>query len=251
MLSLFNGVTRPLALAWYAFTKNHTNIADVCIWQMQPSRQNYSGLPAKYRPSALQVTESYPCVIDWCPFSTIRDKLILMHSANPFLDTIISDVASAYVLEIDVAKVLANEHPQPGYVRVLDLISAMETLGDMSHDSCSESTRGTWTEDDASCHLPAPNLDSLFTSDYSRQVFELLRMDDGKLRYKLDPSLFIQYPELYDPSADLVASGFRIAPASQKTLPIPTRPDHSTMRLYSHFAEWSVSTVYGSDIVLC
>lgn len=200
MLFMFNSLSRPGALVWYAATHFSKNITDLALWQMYRSRDTYSRLHINYRPSALQSSESYPSIIDWCPFPTIRDKLILLHAANPSLDTIICDIAAAYSVDVESAEFVLH-CPGQGFIRVWDLICAMGGQGTVSNCASHPvqiSQQGGPRGREATPTLPAPDIDTLFTPSFARLAFRKLGLDDGVPRFKLDPVLFIQYPELYD-----------------------------------------------------
>ncbi|RSM12143.1 hypothetical protein CEP52_002673 [Fusarium oligoseptatum] len=235
MLSLFHSLSRPAALAWYTATKFQDNVADLLLWQMDRSRVIYSRLHASYRPSALQLLEDYPSVIDWCPFPTIRDKLILLHSANPCLDQIICDIATAYVVEVDAGRLLLG-HSGQGYIRVWDLVCALEADDDNTNPCDS-------IDPQLPFFLPAPSIEDLFEAQCAREAFKVLGLDDGVPRFKIDPSFFIQYPELYDPGADIIAAGAPIAPKVQTTIPLPTLPRQETVGIYQNVADWCVSAI--------
>ncbi|RTE74729.1 hypothetical protein BHE90_010797 [Fusarium euwallaceae] len=235
MLSLFHSLSRPAALAWYTATKFQDNVADLLLWQMDRSRVIYSRLHASYRPSALQLLEDYPSVIDWCPFPTIRDKLILLHSANPCLDQIICDIATAYVVEVDAGRLLLG-HSGQGYIRVWDLVCALEADDDNTNPCDSIDPQPPF-------FLPAPSIEDLFEAQCAREAFKVLGLDDGVPRFKIDPSFFIQYPELYGPGADIIAAGAPIAPKVQTTIPLPTLPRQETVGIYQNVADWCVSAI--------
>lgn len=121
MLSMFNSLTRPLAMSWYTPTKWYNHISDLITWQLNPTREMYAHLHPRYRPSALQISESgsYPTFIDWSPFPAIRDKLILMHAANPLIDEIILELANSYVVETDLSLLISTaRQPMRGYVHL-------------------------------------------------------------------------------------------------------------------------------------
>jgi hypothetical protein len=202
---------------------------------------------AKYRPSALQLLEDYPSVIDWCPFPTIRDKLILLHSANPYLDQIICDIATAYVVEIDADHFILGQ-AGPAYIRVWDLVCAFEAE-DIEDDTAQDVGPGSGqllapnADGNLPFSFPAPNVDCLFQPPYARQAFKMLGLDDGIPRFKVDPSFFIQYPELYDSGADILATGIALKPSVQTRLPCPTWPRHETINIYRNVADWCINAI--------
>ncbi|KZF21455.1 hypothetical protein L228DRAFT_261631 [Xylona heveae TC161] len=252
MLSLFNSLNRPLALSWYTPTKFYHHITNLTLWQLCPSREMYMQLPARYRPSALQLTETYPPIIDWCPFPSIRDKLILLHSANPCIDQIICDIATAYVVETDISKLICHDYPEIGYVRVWELIQAMGEAENeqvdfaqvmcekqpIAQDLQPQPSTGVW-------QLPAPNVESLFGNEnYARLAFKELHMDDGVSHYKLDPLLFNKYPELFDPEEEAMAVGTPIRLSNWTGIPVPKALDDATYAIYRHFVKWT------SDVII-
>lgn len=195
---------------------------------------------ANYRPSALQLLEDYPSVIDWCPFPTIRDKLILLHSANPYIDQIICDIATAYVVEVDADKFILG-HAGRAYIRAWDLVCAFEAE-DVEYDAGQDVGLGE-TDSHLPFTFPAPNLECLFQPPYARRAFKMLGLDDGVPRFKVDPSLFIQYPELYDSGADIMATGTALKPSVQTKLPCPTWPRHETMQIYRNVADLCINAI--------
>lgn len=248
MLSHFHSLNRPAALDWYTATQYQENITDLLLWQINRSRVIYSRMHANYRPSALQLLEDYPSVIDWCPFPTIRDKLILLHSANPYLDQIICDIATAYVAEVDADKFVFGQAGR-AYIRVWDLVCAFEA-DDIENDPAQNAgldpeplLAPEFTDGQLPSSLPAPDAESLFQPTYARRAFKSLGLDDGVPRFKLDPSLFAQYPELYDSGADILATGAAIVPKIQTKIPCPTLPRHETMAIYRNVADWCVNAI--------
>lgn len=248
MLSHFHSLNRPAALDWYTATQYQENITDLLLWQINRSRVIYSRMHANYRPSALQLLEDYPSVIDWCPFPTIRDKLILLHSANPYLDQIICDIATSYVVEVDADKFVCGQAGR-AFIRVWDLVCAFEA-DDVGNDPAGNAgldpeqlLAPEFTDSHLPFHLPSPDVESLFQPPYARQAFKSLGLDDGVPRFKLDPSLFIQYSELYDSGADIIATGTAIVPKVQTKIPCPTLPRHETMAIYRNVADWCVNAI--------
>lgn len=87
--------------------------------------------------------------------------------------------------------------------------------------------------------LPAADMESLcFIPKYAQAVFKLLNMDHGASKYKLDPSFFGTYPELFDPENDIVAKGVSIRPSSQTSLPCLSCLDDLTFPTYRSFMEF-------------
>jgi threonine aldolase len=102
------------------------------------------------------------------------------------------------------------------------------------------SAAGTENKDiDPATILPAPDVSSLFlVADCAQAVFKLLNMNHGVSHYKLDPSFFGTYPELFDPENDIVAQGFPLRPNNQTILPSPSRLNDLTFQIYRSFLEF-------------
>lgn len=235
VLSMFNSVTRPEAMMWYAKTRFYY-IVDFTTWQLQPSPEALARVHPRYRPTALQIAGNYPCIIDWIPFASIRDRLILYHSANPQLDTIFCDAVSSYVVETQLSILVSGAQPIPIYVRVLDILEAMgNTTGNSGMHS--ETT------------LPVANVSMLFESQiYARLAFKELKMDRGISNYKIDPQFFSRYPELFDPSSDLMAKGIPIKSHKQTNLPSPRPLDNTTVGVYRSFTDFSLSVLWNTSL---
>ncbi|KAJ4269837.1 hypothetical protein NW762_001506 [Fusarium torreyae] len=87
---------------------------------------------------------------------------------------------------------------------------------------------------DSGTTLPAPDVESLFTPEYARLAFNLLGLNDGIPRFKLDPTIFSQYPELFDHGADIIATGTKLSPDFHAAIPSPTQPGPVTNHIYNH-----------------
>ncbi|KAK7210897.1 hypothetical protein V2G26_018075 [Clonostachys chloroleuca] len=234
VLAMFNSITRPDVMNWYAKTR-FFHIVELTAWQIFPSPVTFSRLSERYKPtrSQLALQGQYPCVVDWIPFASIRDRAIQLHAANPCIDQIFCDAVSAYVVESTMSELIMGTSPIKVYVRVTDLIASMSP----------DQTREERLDID-SVQLPAPNLRTLFSSPkYAQLAFEYLRMDCGAQEYKIDPMFFGKYPELCDPSDNILATGVPLRPESQITLTSPRHLDPMTMTIYSSFINFSLDAV--------
>lgn len=230
---MFNSITRPDVMNWYAKTK-FFHIAELTAWQVLPCALTHSRLHDRYRPNALQTTLDgmYPDVVDWIPFASIRDRIIQLHAANPSIDRIFCDAVSAYVVETTLSQLVSGGSPMKLFIRVTDLIAAM------SPNQQNESEPGTYT-------LPAPDANTLFSSSqYASLAFKAMKMDCGASHYKVDPTFFGKYPELYDPFDDIMASGVPLRPESQQILTSPGHPDASTVAIYRSFIDFSFDAAH-------
>ncbi|KAJ4318223.1 hypothetical protein N0V84_006979 [Fusarium piperis] len=225
-LSLFNSMTRPDVMAWYAKTRFY-HIIELTAWQLFPSIATYNKLHPRYQPTQVQLENQHPLVIDWIPFPALRDQLVRHHSANPDIDQIFCDAVTGYVVETPMASLVQGAPLATAYIRVTDLITAMDA--DKSGN------------DGAIATLPAPNVAMLFSSPaYARAAFRKLNMDKGAGYYKIDPAFFQKYPELRPGSDDLVAMGIPLKPKQQNILTYPKPLDPTTVQTYRSFIDFSI-----------
>ncbi|KAG7055962.1 penicillin-binding protein [Colletotrichum scovillei] len=227
VLSMFNSMTRPDVMAWYAKTR-FFHIIELTAWQLYPSRATFQKLHQRYRPTDTQLKHPHPRVIDWIPFPSIRDRLIELHAANPLIDQIFCDAVSGYVVEAVMSELISDAPQITVYVRVTDLIAAMSLSSGAGNN-------------DTPASLPAPDITTLFSSpSHARAAFKLLNMDKGASYYKIDPAFYAKYPELYDQSNDLTANGVPLKPRSQKVLTYPKPLDDSMVETYRSFIDFSM-----------
>ncbi|KAI8665841.1 BZIP domain-containing protein [Fusarium keratoplasticum] len=225
-LSLFNSMTRPDVMAWYAKTRFY-HIIELTAWQLFPSIATYNKLHPRYQPTPIQLEHQHPLVIDWIPFPALRDQLVQHHSANPDIDQIFCDAVTGYVVETPMASLVQGAPLATAYIRVTDLITAMDA-----------SMPGNDTD---MATLPAPSVAMLFSSPaYARAAFRKLNMDKGAGYYKIDPAFFQKYPELRPGSGDLVAMGIPLKPKQQNILTYPKPLDPTTVQTYRSFIDFSI-----------
>ncbi|EXK29779.1 hypothetical protein FOXG_11708 [Fusarium oxysporum f. sp. lycopersici 4287] len=226
VLSMFNSMTRPDVMAWYAKTRFY-HIIELTAWQLYPSSATFNKLHSRYRPTTAQLENPHPGIIDWIPFPTIRDRLIQLHSANPHIDQIFCDAVTGYVVEALMSDLVLGAPQITVYVRVTDLINTMSS--------------GTSESENTIAMLPAPDISTLFSSPaYARAAFNKLNMDKGAGYYKIDPAFFEKYPELWDQASDLTATGMPLKPKYQKILTYPKPLDSSTVETYRSFIDFSL-----------
>ncbi|CAM1504908.1 Fc.00g024990.m01.CDS01 [Cosmosporella sp. VM-42] len=230
VLAMFNSITRPDVMIWYAQTRFY-HIIELTAWEMYPSSRTFEKLHERYRPTDIQLRHPHPRVIDWIPFPSIRDRLIQLHAANPQIDQIFCDAVSGYVVEALMSDLVIGAPRIKAYIRVTDLITSM---------SSSAGNRGTGTP----VRLPAPDATTLFKSpECARMVFQRLNMDRGASYYKIDPAFFGKYPELYDQTSDIAATGIPLRPELQIGLSYPKPLDSLMIRTYRSFIEFSLNAV--------
>ncbi|KAK2001913.1 hypothetical protein LX36DRAFT_310416 [Colletotrichum falcatum] len=231
VLSMFNSMTRPDVMAWYAKTR-FFHIIELTAWQLYPSAATFEKLHPRYRPTETQMEHPHPRVIDWIPFPSIRDRLIQRHAANPRIDEIFCDAVTGYVVEATMSDLILGAPQITVHVRVTDLIAAMSsTAGD----------EGGGLDETPPATVPAPDVTTLFSSPpHARAAFKRLNMDRGASYYKIDPAFYAKYPELFDQSNDLTATGIPLRPKSQKVLTYPKPLDESTVETYRSFIDFSL-----------
>lgn len=226
LLSLFNSLTRPDVMKWYAKTRFY-HIVNLTAWQINPCTKTYNSIHPQYRPTKLQLQNPYPSVIDWIPFPSIRDRLIQLHSANPQIDQIFCDTVSSYVVETWMSELIMGAPSIKAYIRVTDIIANFDS---QVHEDPA----------DLMTALPAPDVATIFNSPVcSRAVFNKLNMSCGVSIYKIDPSFFGSYPELYDHNYDIAAQGIPLRPDVQCRLTCPKPLDTQTFQTYRNFVDFS------------
>ncbi|KXJ84743.1 hypothetical protein Micbo1qcDRAFT_186888 [Microdochium bolleyi] len=216
---------------WYAKTR-FFHIIELVTWQMFPC--NVLESTQALSPDGLQtrLQSQYPCVIDWIAFSSVRDRLIQLHAANPCIDQIFCDTVSKYVIEASLSDLVVGAQPTKVYIRVTDLIASMSSLDEQSQ------------EGGLILVLPAPDVKTLFSSpEYACLVFKHLKMDCGASYYKINPIFFSKYPELCDSSDSIIASGIPLRQQTETTLTYPSHLDASTVATYRSFINFSLDAV--------
>ncbi|KAL3300138.1 dihydrodipicolinate synthase [Colletotrichum asianum] len=142
---------------------------------------------------------SYPAVIDWLPFPSIRDCLVRYYAGNPCIDQVVSDVVSMYAVETLLSDLVIDAPPLQVYVKVMDLVQAMGAI------------------DEDSSERPAPLLilkvmDIFNVPSVALAVASHLQIETRLDRYKLDPRLFIRHPEFLESAGSLMAHGAPLQP---------------------------------------
>lgn len=242
---------------FFTYTGAHKDLSRILHWMACPTDGSFSSLLARHSPTQLQMdlAHSYPCAIDIMPFPSMRDKLIVHHASDPNLDELICEIAEAFVVEVDLAKIVLGLPSGPGIIGAWDLARAIDDSAGPACDmqqivSCAnEMTFGNADEGfvagDLDSHwAPASSVQELFGSaQKSREAFFALGLHQGAVRYKLDPVLFLRHPHLLDVDNDLRAVGTRIKPRHQHRMPVPKPTDEASMAVYRDLARTPVSTL--------
>lgn len=247
--------------SWETYTRTLTAVKDLTAWRIDRSPANLLKIVPQYRPTRLQISVAHPSVIDWIPWPSLRDKLIVHHSANPKLDQVISDVGKAYVVQADLSTLVRCPQPVVGYVSVWTLVQAV-AAGEAkdsstnegnrtSHSSCGVITNddiGTSTQSSKHYKLPASSVNELFESPtLARAAHQKLGLSNAAAsNYRLDPSFFELYPELYDSEANIMAQGVRLRPSNHladEPYPVPDEIDAAALSQYREFSKIALAYV--------
>ncbi|KIY02186.1 uncharacterized protein Z520_02324 [Fonsecaea multimorphosa CBS 102226] len=255
MLSSFICLSWPTMAAWHTYTRAHLPVGSLMAWRLNPTPEMYAAIDPALSPTKLQMTTHHPAIIDWIPYPTLRDKLIIYHSANPHLDDLICEIGNSYVMEVDLARLIAGIPPTRGYVGVWDLVRSIAPEATSSSDTTnlfqpdfenSPETIDDFDEEEeltsgASC-LPAPNASVLFGSKVlALKAFKLIGMHKGVGNFLLDPHFFDRHPELFDPAGNIVAHGVPLRPGNRKFISAPQPLDSSVLGRYKELSSWSLS----------
>jgi hypothetical protein len=260
MIAVFVMVSWQIMTAWHSYTKADIPLKELTAWRVTRTPEAYAKIIPAYRPTKLQITTPHPAIIDWIPWSSLRDKLIIYHSANPNLDNLICDIGNSYVVPADLSKLVVGEGPVIGYLSVWDLVRAIapHATGVGSDSSTAAQTfaydadaiRDIISEDDDAAEdelffsdrltLPAPDAHTLFsTKSLAIQAFKAIGMDKGAATFRLDPEFFGRHPELYDPQCDLMARGVSLKSSTRWSMPTPGDLNAGVVAQYRELARWN------------
>ncbi|KAF4839595.1 hypothetical protein CGCSCA4_v011028 [Colletotrichum siamense] len=229
-LSTFHTISRQDVMLWYTKTRFYY-IRDITVWKIRPCEETFNKLHPQYQPTLLQLSCSYPAVIDWLPFPSIRDCLVRYHAGNPCIDQVVSDLVSMYAVETLLSDLVIDAPPLQVYVKVMDLVQAMGAI------------------DEDSSERPAPLPTSKATDIFNVPSVALavanhLQIETRLDRYKLDPRLFIRHPEFLESAGSLMAHGAPLQPDYSSYLSFPTSMDNRTASSYRNFIAFTCSNVY-------
>lgn len=273
MISTFTSLSWSHMASFLAHTKAHSPVVNVTASHLGVHQSHDLAIVPWYRPTRIQTLIPHPVVIDWVPFASLRDLLILHHSSNPRLDEVICDIVDAYSCEGDLSRLVMGASPHLASLRILDIVSAMSN-SDVRTDSYEEQvgsleqflrdfqnenlTSTTFMTEPSGIRreipmmdmetlrpsLPARTAAAIFRSkDLASQTFHLLGMDRGPGILKLDPVFFEQHPELYnDKTSLLISRGCSIRPshgARSRPTRAPQPITSETLTRYTEMAKWA------------
>ncbi|OQV05045.1 hypothetical protein CLAIMM_09843 [Cladophialophora immunda] len=227
--------------SWIQWTNGKETLAKLAAWRISPGPETFAAIPPSMQPTPLQTAVPHPPVIDWCVFSFLRDKLIQYHCSDPALDEICGDIGLAYVVQADLSEFVLGAEPLVVYFNIHDIISGMETNPTWLSDNTAASAASTSTAligPKLEVKLPAPDLYTLLhTREYAHEMYRRLKIGRGVEEYLLDPSLFVKYPHLYEPSLK-IAQGVPLRSRNNVYWPAPRPLDDVAMSWYRRCASY-------------
>jgi hypothetical protein len=266
MLWAFVSLSWQSMTAWHTYTKAHFPLIDIMTWRLRRTPESYLKIVAPYQPTKLQISTKYPSIIDWAPWPALRDKLILLHSTNPRLDTLICEIGNSYVVPADLSRLVQCDGLVWGYVGVWDLVRAIAPAATQSprpesgivqefgedaapymvndSDAIQNAIDSVNLDTMAHATLPAPSAAALFSSRVlAVQAFKALGMDRGAFNFRMDPAFFERHPELFDANANIIASGVPLRPTGSIPMPMPRELDSSILGQYKEMSKYTLQSV--------
>lgn len=263
MLLAFVDISWSSMTTWHSCTGALIPLRDIMVWRLTRTRHAFLNIVPSYRPTKLQMTVNYPSIIDWTPWPSLRDQIILRHSASPRLDDLICEIGDSYVVPADLSELVTCPQSVLGYVAVWDLVRAIDPTADRYFDTRSSQTttgstsaherlargfnafynvaRNIEENDTSGDRLPAPNAKALFSKrPLALQAFRLLGMDRGAFCFCLDPAFFEKHPELYRSQEHLMASGVALKPDTREFFPKPHGLNFQVIQRYEEVSKYAL-----------
>lgn len=82
---------------WYTMTDSYTTIRWVLWWQITRTSEAFDDIPETNTPTPVQIALPHPSIIDWVPFASLRNTLVLSEGYD--LDQVFCDMTEAFVLQ--------------------------------------------------------------------------------------------------------------------------------------------------------
>ncbi|OAG34107.1 hypothetical protein AYO21_11748 [Fonsecaea monophora] len=190
------------SLAW-------KHVGPITRFRIEPTKENYDRLPARFRPSQIQLTRFHWPIIDWILWPQLRDKLILQ-SAEYDLTDFISTIIAGYCLEAEITEETEEDSHGHGMTR-----TAVRGQGRLTHMSQSRTRKKSvyyrlqeyleYTQQlPAETTLTEKRTQGALVSDVLEAKF-LSALQADQSPFKLEPTVFERFPSLY--VEDAVAHG--------------------------------------------
>ena len=259
-MSLFIQNAWPSTCSVWAKSQVPDIIGPILLWRLYPTTETYNLLGPNYKPTELQLSVPHAPVIDWIPYSELRDRVIMYYNSTVVLDRLLCDMLNSYVVEVDdLSTVLPKGPKESGYFGIWNLFRAIDVAtASIASEAPSHPDRLWFGQEDEGC----PNsfdLSGAFTlshgtpspssnqgSDNSpRIVYNLLEIfskpaavlklaHDARLyaskSWRFDGALFETWPELK-------FNGYESIVAKGRSLRIATAPPESPKEMTSTMME--------------
>ncbi|OAL34586.1 hypothetical protein AYO20_06216 [Fonsecaea nubica] len=253
MLSAFVCSMWPPMMSFYTYTGAHIRLGKLTMWRINANPETYADLDLSYRPSLLQQSSLHAAIIDWIPFPSLRDRILLAYT-DEHLDRLVCDIGDSYVIQVDLSKLVRGFTPKLGYIGLWDLLTVAASQSTPIEDSPFPSTLTdinikeytdppTWQSINNKFKeycLPAPSLEALFTSpEYALAAYRSFDFQRDPSLLRLDPTFYQKYPELHDAQTTLIARGTPLRRPDRPSWPLPPTMTTPMMQRYNSIATWA------------
>ncbi|OAP63323.1 hypothetical protein AYL99_02550 [Fonsecaea erecta] len=206
----------PSMKNWLEITDSYTTIRWVLWWQVTRTAEASADIPATNTPTPVQIALPHLSAIDWIPFPSIRNNLILSDGYD--IDQVFRNLHKSFVLQNEFP--IRDGFAARSYKSVTGLVqTALRTTLDPSDPAGYGAAHDLWSEGPLKRTKAA-------TSAYCQQLINF-----GRWVLKLDPSFFVKYPGLYDPS--IVAEGICLDLVNAPDVPPPRPLDMNAVNTYA------------------
>ncbi|KAH0847594.1 hypothetical protein FOPE_00745 [Fonsecaea pedrosoi] len=118
-------------------------IGPILLWRICPSYDTYNLLGANYKPTELQLSVPHSAVIDWVPYSELRDKIIMYYNQSVVLDRLLCDMMNSYVIEVpDLAQILPQAPRGRAYFGIWNIFRAIDVAFENQNNNSRRSKSG-------------------------------------------------------------------------------------------------------------
>lgn len=213
----------PCMKRWYSITDSYTTVRWVLWWQISQTSEALDDIPETNTPTPVQRALPHPRIIDWVPFASIRNALIISEGYD--IDQVFCDMTEAFVLQKEESGSQINEIGGVAYKTVVSLLQS--ALRSAVVGNGSDSGHGNNVEaEDVFSDGPLKRTKAA-SSAYCQQLINF-----GRWVLKLDPSFFQKYPGLYD--STVVASGPSWVLLNSPKIQRPKPLDAEAMNTYAN-----------------
>ncbi|OAL35288.1 hypothetical protein AYO20_05339 [Fonsecaea nubica] len=201
---------------WLEITDSYTTIRWVLWWQVTRTAEAAADIPATNTPTPVQIALPYLSAIDWIPFPSIRNTLILSDGYD--VDQVFRNMHKSFVLQKEFP--VRDGSADRSYKSVTGLVqTALRATLDPSDSAGHGLAHDLWSEGPLKRTKAA-------TSAYCQQLINF-----GRWVLKLDPGFFVKYPGLYDSS--IVADGPCLELVNAPDVPPPKPLNMNAVNTYA------------------